>query len=425
MSDNNTKPQDKAPDKQAAAASDPTAKAAGKKPQPENHAKAQTGSSKNGQTDSHKKAQVDSSSTKEPVTKKIAGHKTTHKAKHAAAPKVPTIIAAAVLTVGVGAVASLAYRNLGAIQQAHLDNESLQQDNSQLSSKIIRLQQELLELKNQDKTLLQHTQENKTEQNYLKDSVKQLTTLVKEKGQDPILWRFAEVEYLLTVANHRLLLERDVATAMIALADADKRLDKIGDPALIPIRKKIADELTALKSLEIPDVSGMSVRLSALTENIQNLPLISIKREPQSEEQTDSDTVKDWNEFGQKILDNLKGIVSLRRTDEVIEPLLPPQEQHYLSQNLGLKLEESRLALLRRDTAVFQSHCRDIREWVGHYFDKDSAAVADVINTVSEFEKTELKPQLPDVSGSLRELRQWVSKHHQQKSASFNESGKG
>jgi uroporphyrin-3 C-methyltransferase len=246
----------------------------------------------------------------------------------------------------------------------------------------------------------------------------QFQALAADKGKDPMLWRLAEVEYLLSVANQQLILERDVNTALTALQDADRRLEAIGDPALIPVRKLIASESTALKSVDVPDVAGMALRLSSLVDNIQQLPLVSRERVKTDLAMDDSQLVDDVNELMARIMKDLKGVVSIRRSDQPIEPLLPPEEQHYLAQNLGLKLEEARIALLRRDTDTFRQNLSDTREWVQRYFDPQSAAVNTVIATVDDLRDVELKPELPDISGSLRELRRWLSLQRQQRNAS-------
>jgi len=71
-------------------------------------------------------------------------------------------------------------------------------------------------------------------------------------GRTTIAWRLAEIEYLLTIANHRLALAQDKKTAIAIFETADKRLRAIGDPSLLKIRQAISDELYALKSMLDP-----------------------------------------------------------------------------------------------------------------------------------------------------------------------------
>lgn len=354
-------------------------------------------------------------------SKKTGKAAESHPGKKAAAkpaqPKRPFPITAAVALVLALGVVAASYMNYSRWQMTDLQTQSLANENaklrSQLQSQNTELQQQISGLQRQDLdnnlAMGQLRSDLELHNGSLNQLGQQLQALAADKGKDPMLWRLAEVEFLLSVANHRLMLERDVNTALTALQDADRRLETIGDPALIPVRKAIAGEMTALTSVEIPDVTGMALRLSSLTDNIEKLPLVSRER-VKTDLAMDDSVVDDVNQLMSKILQDLKGVVTIRRSDEPIEPLLPPDEQQYLAQNLALKLEEARIALLHRNTVTFRENLTDTREWVQRYFDPDSAAVHTVVATVDDLQGVELSPELPDISGSLRELRRWLSK---------------
>jgi len=55
-------------------------------------------------------------------------------------------------------------------------------------------------------------------------------------------WKLAEAEYLLRIANHRLLMERDALTAGQLLTTADKILADLGDFSVFDVRSRLADE---------------------------------------------------------------------------------------------------------------------------------------------------------------------------------------
>jgi uroporphyrin-3 C-methyltransferase len=303
-----------------------------------------------------------------------------------------------------------------------LQRRSLASENTKLLDQLETLQQQVSTLQQQGQAFKSNAEQLSSNLSLQNDSVKQLSqqlqALSAEQGRDPLLWRVAEVEYLLSVANNRLQLERDSKTALVALQDADRRLETLGDPALIPIRKTIAGEIIALNSVETPDITGMAVRLSSLVDGIETLPLVSRERLKTAETQSDSQLVNSFSQFWANLLKDLKSVVTIRRSGEPIEPLLPPDEQYYLSQNLGLKLQEARLALLRRETGAFRQDLNDTRQWVEQFFDKESASVGNVISTLDAMETVNLKPDLPDISGSLRQLRHWMALQQQSKKSS-------
>ncbi len=58
-----------------------------------------------------------------------------------------------------------------------------------------------------------------------------LEQLYAQKAQSDDGWQLKEVEYLLVMGNQRILLDRDVDSAIAALQSADARLRDIGRPA--------------------------------------------------------------------------------------------------------------------------------------------------------------------------------------------------
>ncbi|MFV2055795.1 MAG: uroporphyrinogen-III C-methyltransferase, partial [Thiohalomonadales bacterium] len=246
-----------------------------------------------------------------------------------------------------------------------------------------------------------------TERFDLEEKIKTVSLQASSKGRDPLKWRIAEIEYLLALANHRLILSQDYSTALTALQDADQRLRRIADPGLTAIRRVIASEVKSLESVQPPDIAGMALKLSALGEGISQLPLVNRERLLTAETSGLGKEVDSWQEIPSAIWRDVKGLVTVRRNDMSIERILPPDELHYLSQNLGLKIEQARLALLRKDTELFRSNLKDTGLWVGRYFDQDTASVKNVVNTVNELLVVDLNPPMPDISASLRELRLW------------------
>ena len=324
--------------------------------------------------------------------------------KTAAAFNVPWLaLLALLLTGGVGYGV---YYNFQQLQQVQQTNQSQSAEHQSLVDEVAQLRQHLNQAEAHNQQLLAQLNTSAQERQAIQQSIDKLSEQLAKKGRGPLQWRVAEVDYLLTIANQRLILQRDVKTATSALADADARLQDIADPALIPVRKDIASEINALKSVQLPDIAGMAVTLQGLTNNIEHLPLINKEHVFNRKQATDG-PVKDWRELPGALWKDIKSLVTIRRNQQPVERLLPPEEQHYLYQNLGLKLEQARIALLQQDSVLFQRNLTDIRDWLQRYFDPDSTAVANVINTIGELAAVELKPKLPDISASLRTLREW------------------
>ena len=101
------------------------------------------------------------------------------------------------------------------------------------------------------------------------------------------------------------------------------------------------------------------------------------------------------------------GIVSIRRADDIAEPLMAPEAQFFLRANLALQLQVARLALLRGDESIFRASLDDADRWIAGYYDTDSAAVQSARATIASVRDSLSTGAQPDISGSLRLLRQF------------------
>ncbi|GAB4350104.1 MAG: uroporphyrinogen-III C-methyltransferase [Gammaproteobacteria bacterium] len=245
-----------------------------------------------------------------------------------------------------------------------------------------------------------------------------LGALREQLGRDQSGWVLAEVEYLLLVANHRLRLEGDVSTALAALEIADDRLREIGDPALIDIREKIAKERVALKSLSLPDRSGLALTLSGLVEQVDRLPLKDHYRPAAApaggQRAVEKRAVEGWRELAGAVWGDLKGLVTVRHREEAVRPMLAPEQQYFLRQNLRLQLESARLALLRADQAQFEVALKTAREWIPDYFDERAAPAQAMLTELERIGGVRIDPPMPDISGSLNALREHMRRTEKQ-----------
>lgn len=248
-------------------------------------------------------------------------------------------------------------------------------------------------------------------QQAVEDELQSLSTAMQDLsaslGRSTVAWRMAEVEYLLTVANHRLTLAQDHETAIAIFETADERIRAIGDTSLLKVRKAIADELQALRALPEVDIAGLALRVGSLLDSVEQLPLLDKKRIAAATHESSEETPPtDWRRFALAVWNDLKSLVQVRRHQQPTEPLLPPDQTRHLYQNLSLKLEQARLAVLRRNTALFHQYLTEAEDWIRHYFEAESAAVVNALATLDALADSELQPTMPDVSTSLRLLRE-------------------
>jgi uroporphyrin-3 C-methyltransferase len=234
----------------------------------------------------------------------------------------------------------------------------------------------------------------------------QMTSMQGISDETRKRWIMSEVEYYLQIANARLQLAGDVKSAISALRLADGRLSAMDDPALLEVRRVIRGELTDLGAVEVPDIQGIALTLSSLGTRISQLPLSrSVTNETDRPAAQTAEGEDGWDRAVSKVGAAFKDIVSVRKTDQQITPLLSVSEEFFLRRNLELKLEAARLALLHADETSFRESLRSARGWLGQYFDTSDSATSSAIQTLAGLEMQSIQPALPDISGSLGLLR--------------------
>jgi len=254
------------------------------------------------------------------------------------------------------------------------------------------------------------------QQKRIRDEIRNLTdstTAISDRqGRTSTLWIIAEAEYLLTVASHRLSLEQDIGTAIAALTAADQRLKQVGDPGVLNVRREIAKEITALRSVDMPDITGMAFELASLASTAEQLPLIVKQRQEQFEHtfsatEEATSQAEDMSGVMDAVWKDIKSLVVIRKNDKPVDALLAPDQRHFLYQNLILKLETGRLALMRGEEKNLKASLDVAEKWISGYFDHETTAYKNFESTIARIKNTSLTPQLPDISNSLRALRKY------------------
>ena len=241
-----------------------------------------------------------------------------------------------------------------------------------------------------------------------------LTNLIRNKQHLRNDWLMAEAEYLIQLANHRLLLEKDVATAIVALKAADARLAEVADPALLRIRKILNNDLQALNNVTTVDLAGLSVTLSSLSSNIPNLPLRTpdpqTHKLTQEEKTSASSEVKGISDLPAAIWKDIKSLIVIRNHEKPLEPLLAPNQHFFLIQNLALMLEQSRLALLNGNNEIYQERLKVTKKWISQYFDSEHNVTRNMLTSINELQKFDIDPVLPDISSTFSAIKKYRTK---------------
>jgi uroporphyrin-3 C-methyltransferase len=151
----------------------------------------------------------------------------------------------------------------------------------------------------------------------------------------------------------------------------------------------------------------MTLALASLAERVESLPLNESVDVADGEAAPIDPELSGFRRAIASMKRAFGDIVSVRRTDEELAPLLSPDAAYFLRANLALQFQAARLALLKGEQGIFEQLLDEAAEWLREYYDADSSAVAGALETIADLKDRGISTTLPDISGSLRLLRQY------------------
>ena len=234
-----------------------------------------------------------------------------------------------------------------------------------------------------------------------------LEALYQELSRNRDEWAYAEIEHSLLIANQQLQLAGNVKAALIALQNADMRLQRMERPQLTALRKTINRDIERLKALPYVDTVGISVRLDNLIAAVDKLPLaMEMRPQPdQTEDATKDGAGNAWSRVWREVWNDLKELVRIQRIDKPDVPLLSPSQIFFLRENLKLRLIGARLALLARDDTSYKADLKAAREWLERYYDIRNTNVVHAVSALRNLHASQISIEVPDISGTLDALR--------------------
>lgn len=304
----------------------------------------------------------------------------------------------------------IAAQTRGLSQQLDSVDQQLGQRNNNLDQRLQQLQQSL---DKQQGTLARHSRE-------IDHNAQALLSAGHRSHTD---WLLAEAEYLLRIANQRLQVEQDFHGALKLLQQADQVLSRTDDPGVFPVRKALAQEEMALRSVQDVDRTGLYLKLEAALHSIaainekalvKPIPAANQKAAKVAGKTKQNGAASPW----QAIADSLERVIVIRRLDQPVKPLPDPTQSAYLRLDLRLRLQQAEIALLRGDSRVYQTALHSALHELQQWFDDSQPQVAALKSTIEALARQPINPKLPDISPSLRLLKARIAGRDEQAGSS-------
>ncbi len=248
-------------------------------------------------------------------------------------------------------------------------------------------------------------------------SLAELSTLDRNQ------WLIAELEYLVRLANQRLLTERRPQGALALLEAADKLLGSMDNVGALTARSVLANDIAALRLVEVMDREGVYTRLGALMPAVLSLAALPSQdlsellddggAKPDRDDAINSNSAvtteptetRTW--YSQLWL-NAKAALGrfsrdhfhVRYRDMRTEALISTEQEQWLRHNMANNITSAQLALIREEQEIYTASLASVEDQLQSYF-KGSFQAQKLIAEIEALKNLNIKQDLPDISASI------------------------
>ena len=230
------------------------------------------------------------------------------------------------------------------------------------------------------------------------DEVQQKVAAIS--GSDAGTWLLAQADFLVKLAGRKLWSDQDVTTAAALLKSADASLADMNDPSLITARRAITDDIASLSAVTQVDYDGIILKVNQLSNQIDNLRLADNDTDdsPMDSDSSElSSSISEWRVNLQKSWQNfMDSFITVRRRDETAVPLLAPNQDVYLRENIRSRLLVAAQAVPRHQEETYRQALENVSTWVRAYYDTDDAATKAFLEEVDQLSQQSISMDVPE-----------------------------
>ena len=251
----------------------------------------------------------------------------------------------------------------------------------------------------------------KQQADQLADAKHQQETLAKQledvqqkvaviSGSDAKTWLLAQADFLVKSAGRKLWSDRDVTTAAALLKSADASLADMNDPSLISARRAITDDIASLSAVSQVDYDGIILKVNQLANQIDNLRLADNNDDDSpmdSDSEELSSSIGEWRVNLQKSWQSfMDSFITIRRRDETAVPLLAPNQDIYLRENICSRLLVAAQAVPRHQEETYKQALDNVSTWVRAYYDTEDATTRAFLEDVDKLSQQSITMNVPE-----------------------------
>ena len=168
----------------------------------------------------------------------------------------------------------------------------------------------------------------------------------------------------------------------------------------------ISEEIAELRTRKRADLVGMTLILAQLSREITTLkPGFAPRTTESTEAEVESEPTS--LNFLDQLGAYIDSLIEIRH--EPAQPTATEAEVANVGETLAGNLKLARWAILERDEHQYRRLIEQSLRLFREFYDLDNATNHEFMQQLSDLQKMGLKPEKPDITGSLRELQRVLS----------------
>ena len=215
-----------------------------------------------------------------------------------------------------------------------------------------------------------------------------------------------ELEAAVRVAQDQAQLTGSVEPLLAALRTAERRLARSSDPRLAPVVRTVARDLERVKAASIPDTAGLLSRIDQLLRQVDDLPAANdVGRAGMSNGGLRGAPAPApeswWARLWHNVQTEAQGLLRVSRVERPEASMMAPEQVFFVRENLKLRLQGARLAILARQYEAARSDLAAASASLGTWFDPASRRTQGAATLLQQIQASTKSADLPRVDDTL------------------------
>lgn len=214
-----------------------------------------------------------------------------------------------------------------------------------------------------------------------------------------------DLDAALRLAQDQTQLTGSVQPLLAALRTAEQRLARSTDPRLAPVARAVARDLQRVKSAAIPDTAALLARIDQLLRQVDELPVGNDVGRARAgavrEAPAPAPAAGWWERVARAVLDDARELLRVSRVARPEATMLSPEQAFFVRENLKLRLQGARLAILARQYEAARADLAAASTSLGSWFDPAARRTQAAATLLQQIQGATRGAELPRLDDTL------------------------